>query len=398
MVKLTAVTSEQDDVEPRALSSKLRLPALDGVRGLAILLVIVHNASVFPDTGGRAVWLASIAAESFWMGVDLFFVLSGFLITGILLDSRGDDRYFRTFFSRRVLRIFPLYYATLFVAFVVLARFMPSVAADGRYQIWLWTYLDNWAIPLGQGTAIFPHFWSLAVEEQFYVLWPLVVWRLGPRRLVAACAALAVAALLSRVAFRLAGASYQLVYHWTICRMDGLVVGAAVAVLLRRPGFRAWADARQPALAGAAVALFVAGALITRGYPRNTFRSQTVGYTLATVVFGMLILIVVLQDLRGRGWLRRMFGATPLRKIGAVSYGMYVFQTPIKRFAETSLLPRWFPNPAGIGLAWGLAYVVGVAAVSYATAFASYHVFEKRFLDLRARVVPPPAPATPDAA
>jgi peptidoglycan/LPS O-acetylase OafA/YrhL len=373
---------------PLELSSKLRLPALDGVRGLAILLVIAHNAALFPDAGGGVVRLASVAAGASWVGVDLFFVLSGFLITGILLDHRREDDYFRTFFLRRMLRIFPLYYATLFVAFAVLPHLthLAHLAPDGRNQIWLWAYLDNWTGPLGRDTPAFPHFWSLAVEEQFYLLWPVVVWLLAPRRLLAACAGLTVVALLARVGLRLAGANHQLVYEWTICRMDGLVIGAVVAVLLRRPGFRAWADTHLSRLAGVALGLFVTGLLLTRGYPRITLRSQTFGYSILDVTFGVFILVVVLQDLRGRGLLRRLLAARPLRSVGTVSYGMYVFHTPIKRFAEAHLA-----HPDAIGPAWGLAYLVAIAAVSYVAALASYHLFEKRFLALRERVIRRPA-------
>jgi peptidoglycan/LPS O-acetylase OafA/YrhL len=390
--------------KPLELSSKLRLPALDGVRGLAIL-VIVHNAALFPDTGPGVVRLASIVAGASWVGVDLFFVLSGFLITGILLDHRGEDDYFRSFFLRRMLRIFPLYYATLFVAFAVLPQLthiahlapVARLAPDGRNQIWLWTYLDNWTGPLGRDTPAFPHFWSLAVEEQFYLLWPFVVWLLAPRRLLAACAGLTVVALLARVGLRLAGADHQLAYEWTVCRMDALAIGAVVAGLLRRPDFRAWADAHRSRLAGAALALFVAGLLLTRGYPRVSFRSQSFGYSLLDVTFGVFILVAVVQDLRGRGALRRMLATRPLRSIGTVSYGMYVFHTPIKQFAEAHLVSSRLAHPGAVGPAWGLAYLVAITAGSYVAALASYHLFEKRFLALRGRVIRRPRTAEVEA-
>jgi peptidoglycan/LPS O-acetylase OafA/YrhL len=290
-----------------------------------------------------------------------------------------------------MLRIFPLYYATLFVAFAVLPH-VTHLAPDGRNQFWLWTYLDNWTGPLGRDTSAFPHFWSLAVEEQFYLLWPFVVWLLAPRRLLAACAGLAVVALLARIGLRFGGAGHKVVYQWTICRMDALVIGAVVAVLLRRPGFRAWADQHLSRLAGAALGLFVAGLVLTRGYPRISLSSQTFGYSLLDVTFGVAILVAVLQDLRGRGVLQRMLAARPLRSIGTVSYGMYVFHTPIRRFAETHLVSGRLAHPGTVGPAWGIAYLVAITAVSYVAALASYHLFEKRFLALRDRMVRRPAP------
>jgi peptidoglycan/LPS O-acetylase OafA/YrhL len=120
-----------------------------------------------------------------WIGVQLFFALSGFLITAALLDSQDGLHYFRNFYAKRALRILPLYYAVLLALLVVLPWFIaPRVPYSYEQQATLWLFVLNWtqASPYGFG-----HFWSLAIEEQFYLLWPLVVWRLAPRRLVTVC-------------------------------------------------------------------------------------------------------------------------------------------------------------------------------------------------------------------
>jgi peptidoglycan/LPS O-acetylase OafA/YrhL len=156
------------------------IPALDGLRGIAILSVmLLHFTNAIAALPGSPTSAARSVFGWGWTGVDLFFVLSGFLITGILLDSKGHPLYFRSFYARRALRIFPLYYAALFLFFVV-PRAIPSVPATYSFawhdQRWFWFYLGNFH-PLGPDAKQFiGQFWSLAIEEQFYLVWPLLIW------------------------------------------------------------------------------------------------------------------------------------------------------------------------------------------------------------------------------
>src|SRR6185503_19750329 len=166
-------------------ASRSHVPSLDGIRGLAIAIVLVHNGT-FILHGSHATLpkVAAAVAAAGWLGVQLFFVLSGFLITGILLDSRTRPQFFRTFYTRRTLRIFPLYYAFLASAlFIVplLANVPDWHATALRNQVFYWTYTSNWANPLGYAIPGLSHFWSLAVEEQFYLFWPVVVFFGSPR-------------------------------------------------------------------------------------------------------------------------------------------------------------------------------------------------------------------------
>ncbi len=189
------------------------LPALDGLRALAVFVVVEHNISLV--SGGEGLLLHQLESmlHRGWMGVQLFFVLSGFLITRILLETRRSPEYFRSFYSRRALRIFPLYYATLIFLFLLLPALgqTPSVLAEDMpfsRQVWLWAYLSNWTGPRGLGGGSPPvfHFWSLAVEEQFYLLWPLVVLFCTPKRLMQVCGGVVLASLLCRAAYLVAGA------------------------------------------------------------------------------------------------------------------------------------------------------------------------------------------------
>jgi len=359
------------------------VPALDGVRGAAILLVLAHNLN--PFEGGRLVdqWV-SLAFNFGWVGVQLFFVLSGYLISGILLDSREARGYYRAFFGRRVLRIFPLYYGTLLVCLVILPALglaPAALLADRAHSVWLWTYLINWAEPLGVPVAAFPHFWSLAVEEQFYLVWPFVVRRTTPRRLFAVAAALVVVAFASRLALRLAGADVHGPYMFTICRMDALGLGAAVAAVMRVPAWHARAVAWRRGLAVASVALFVVGLVATRGYPRTSYADQTFGYTILAVVFAAVVLGVVLDHERGRGSVGALFANPVLRSFGKYSYAIYMFHQPFNLLIGMPLLVSMHPH--GIGLKAGGTYMLIVIAASYLAAVLSYYGYERHFLALK---------------
>jgi peptidoglycan/LPS O-acetylase OafA/YrhL len=363
------------------------LLTLDGVRGLAIVLVLAHNLNILTGPQTPAGTAVSRLDDLGWVGVQLFFVLSGFLITGILMDTRESDNYYRAFLGRRVLRIFPLYYATLLVAFVVLPLVgAPHPPPDG--QLFLWTYTSNWAAPAGYDNPEFPHFWSLAVEEQFYLLWPFVVRALTPRRLLALCLGLAVAAFAVRVGLRLGGAGPQPAYMWTITRMDALALGAAVAVVLRMPRASAWALRWDRGSGWIALAIGLAGFIITRGDPRTTVLSQTIGYSILAVTFSVFVFAAVTADARRRGPLYHALAWSPLRVLGTYSYGIYVFHVPIHRAIGLPLLHRWVPEGTPIGSKIGILYFVIASLVSLGAAVISYHLFEQRFLALKRYFTP----------
>lgn len=184
--------------------SSRHVVALDGLRGLAVLFVILYHVN---STAWGTTFLDRIVRAPLkigWAGVDLFFVLSGFLITGILLDTRESPNYFRSFYARRALRIFPLYYLVL-TASLLITRFTPAlnyVLPIPHDRIFYFVYLNNWW-PLLRDTwhaNIIGHFWSLAVEEQFYLLWSLCVFLVSPKLLKPVAAV----GILSALAIRLA--------------------------------------------------------------------------------------------------------------------------------------------------------------------------------------------------
>lgn len=390
---MAASGSTAADGQGRALPA--HLPALDGVRGIAILWVMLHNLWLFEGKPeGLTARVFDLAADAGWAGVTLFFVLSGFLITGILLDTREEPHSLRNFYVRRVLRIFPLYYAVLFVAFVLLPLFgtVPEhVAADRPHQWWLWAYLSNWVEPAGVANKTFPHFWSLAVEEQFYLLWPFLLKPRDAKGVVRLALAVAVAALVIRIGMWAAGASAEALYTFSVCRMDALALGAAAAAALRVPAWRAWVLVRGGQLMAASGVVFVVTVLGCDHLARLDVPMQTAGYSLLAISFSLLLLALAGADATGemRGW-ASVWRIAPLGVLARYSYGMYVFHKILSDAIGKPWLKAQGAAVQGSVLAH-LAYAGAAMLATLCAAMLSYHLFERRFLELKPRFAPQPA-------
>jgi len=388
------------DADP-FFSGRKHYPELDGVRALAIIgVVCLHFGGVLtPDQlgglgpVGRAIH--KLFTHGAW-GVDLFFVLSGYLITGILLQSRGQSHYFRNFYARRTLRIFPLYYGTLFGVLVLLPLALGHVpgmiASAHHHQAWLWTYTANicGAVRGGAPLGNFLHFWTLAIEEQFYLVWPLMVFLIAPKRLLPVAAAGIVLVNLGRAAFIAAtfspghGWNGGMVYNWlsgfTLFRADSLLFGAALAVLQHGGAL----TRTRRAFIGLFCASSAAVALCLLFVPRTIDGLQTpvvAHVTLAPLLFGAGI--GYLLTCQPGSWLVRALSVKPLRAIGKYSYAMYVFH-----YIYLPLEVRWLPYAIFArvlhnGLLGLLAYYASAIGIAFVVAFTSYHVYEKHFLKLK---------------
>lgn len=364
------------------------IPALDGLRALAILLVIPHNTFMFGAIYG---WLIPFAwlANAGWVGVQLFFVLSGFLITRNLLDSRGSDNYYSAFFGRRILRIFPLYFLVLIFFLLLLpllVHLSPNILGSYSNQLWLWLFLSNWVAPYGHEVYWFPHFWSLAVEEQFYFIWPAVIALTPTRRMVAVCTALMAAALVIRMVLLKTGTQPEAIYMFTVCRMDALACGALVAILAGMSGLMDFVRRHATAWLVAALVLMAAGVPLTDSYSDLNPGSLSEGQSILALGMGIVVLVMAAGS-RNRipAAVDAVLRLAPLRSVGKVSYAMYIFHLPI---ATGIIAPYVLPGLKRLGPGFAVWYGLVNIVCSYVLALVSWHLLEKHFLRAKRFFIP----------
>lgn len=363
----------------RLVTDATRVPALDGLRAIAILLVIPHNVGNF---GVSHDWtrLTAVLAHAGWIGVQLFFVLSGYLITRGLMQSLGRADYYRSFFRRRVLRIFPLYFLTLILFLVVLpviVQFPSDVLATYRNQWPLWCFLNNWTQSSVGSVYWFPHYWSLAVEEQFYFVWPFVIAAAGERRMLGVALGIVIVAVLARALAMVVGMPGGVEYLWTICRMDALALGAALAVLLRSTAACDWMRARALWILTAGAAILLLTGLATRGFAVESVLLRLAGFTAISLGFVSLVAVAVVGgDARVVRQFETLLSTRCWRSVAQVSFAMYLFHVPIARVMDPWLSPVLRP----LGTAAPVMFCLIVAAVSYCAGWISYQLLERHCL------------------
>jgi peptidoglycan/LPS O-acetylase OafA/YrhL len=358
-----------------------------------LVVMLLHFRLPIPIGGMESI--LALGFKAGWIGVDLFFVLSGFLITGILYDSRDQPGFFRNFYGRRVLRILPLYYGYLFLLFVVLPTLVASYAAEhaaSDRRIWLWTHLGN-VLMARDGWEGMPshttHLWSLAIEEQFYLVWPLVVFLVPKRRLASVCSGLFGLALLTRL-YLVARGNGAAAYLLTPARLDTLAAGAYVAIVLRQQG----ADEvrrRARLFLPAGLVLIALGSLWTIAHGSREFLpplgvgTQTFAYSGLSLAFAAVIAFAVTDADTSR--LARTLSGRTLRFFGKYSYALYIIHVPIRNV----LLPR----VAGLGLRVAgsqlpaqLTLTATGIGVSVGLALLSWNLLESPFLGLKRHCEP----------
>jgi peptidoglycan/LPS O-acetylase OafA/YrhL len=374
---------------PRDADDSRHVPALDGVRGLAILLVIPHNVALLTEESGWGALTGGVARAG-WTGVELFFVLSGYLITRNLVEARGAPHYFRSFYVRRALRIVPLYYLVLALfLFVVpaLIELPPKVLASYAYQIWFWLFLNNWAQAAGHMISWFGPCWSLAVEEQFYLVWPFVIALCAPKRLLRLCVILIGLAALSRGVLLLAHVSPDSIYRMTTSRMDALGAGAIVAILARRPDALRYGREHAGRILAAAFGALALGASVSGGYSLESVATYTVCYTSIALAAAAILLVILAQPAGRAAAVARLLSSRPLRSVGRYSYAMYLFHFPLTLLLNERVR-AWLPPDGQLPPAL---YAVIITGLCWLLGFASYHGIERHFLRLKRYFVQQPA-------
>ena len=364
------------------------LVQLDGLRGMAILLVMVYHFCL-PHVGfhGHGGGFVLQLAQGGWMGVDLFFVLSGFLITGILVETRDQEHYFRNFLGRRFLRIWPLYYVSLLTLLVIIPLLLTSIPAELQSmrdkQAWFWLYASNWLFASEGGFARTSggYFWSLAVEEQFYLVWPFVVYAMSSRNLLRTSLALLCFSLIARLVLVHMDVATGSLYAMTFTHLDGLAVGSSIAIYLRSP--REDARLKRSLLLAAALAAF--GLLAVRIADGDLFfwsrNMATYGYTLIVVLFGVLLIQVVL----GRSsLLTSILSNGFMTRCGKYSYALYMFHVPVASLLYPLVMRALDRFKPMIGYeAIFLVFFFLSFALSWGIAVSSWYLFEKRILALK---------------
>jgi peptidoglycan/LPS O-acetylase OafA/YrhL len=389
-VSNTANTVSAEDAEtarkpPIAIDFHKRLPALDGLRGIAILLVFFyHYAGGLPDrVPSGPLHLVGMFFAFGWSGVDLFFVLSGFLITGILFDTQNDPHYYRNFYARRVLRIFPPFYLLALVYLLL----TPVLGAH-----WRWLHL-SYLLYLGFPFAlIWPtlmqisplvltnHLWSLCAEEQFYLIWPWTVAQFrNSAAILRACVVAGVVAFLFRLCICL---SQWLSIGWThdflVSRMDTLALGAAIAIMVRGPRQKyvlRWAPAAFVVAAGGVVGMCVVRHTVNHFDPVIA----TIGFSVIALAYGALLLLA----LRPGSWVEWFLSLSVLRIFGKYSYGMYLYDLPL----TVLLSPRreFFIARLHSYAIGSVVFMIFCLLLNLVIAGASFHLIESPIMRLKSR-------------
>jgi peptidoglycan/LPS O-acetylase OafA/YrhL len=352
-----------------------RIPELDGLRGAAILGVMLFHYT--PVSGPLRV-LAGVF-QAGWIGVDLFFVLSGYLIAGILLDTVGRPHYYRNFIVRRCLRIFPLYYACL--ALYAAIAYFPHPVVWKEYvgtARWYLGYLGNFQVFAQNqwpGLSLLTPLWSLQIEEQFYLLFPLLVWALPRRTLAFTLAGAAALAPILRTALALAlPANRAGTYVLAPCRMDALALGGLIAIVRRE-----WPEALKARWIGWAAGLSGAACCALLVFVANTPWStpmRTAGFSALDVGFAGLVAKLAGPKPRA---LTAIFRARTLVWVGTISYGLYLLHIPAPMAAHF-LLDRLIAIPPR-----GSADLFVSFAAAIGAAWISWRTFESPILRLKDR-------------
>jgi len=362
---------------------------------VAVLVVVIHNSAwIAGESRHLLLKLVNAVTAAGWTGVQLFFVLSGFLITGILLDSKGKSSYFRSFYIRRILRIFPLYYAVIAITILVAPRlaWSPAWAAAVREgHPWAyWLYVQNW-VTSSHGIDALSHTWSLAVEEQFYLAWPLIVWCSTPVTLGRLCIAAMVGTPFIRLGLRLAGLGPDPAYVFTVARWDALAAGALIAILVRDARGRQWLARWRGRVTGLAGLAVVALAVAERGFHSFALWVQVIGQSLVALLSATLIAYAVDGEPRVPTRIQAWLSKDWLRTAGKYSYAMYLFHQPIQQF----LTPLLGEAVRGPDTPWRLArlaaYLLLVLTLTFLAAVCSWRLIEQPCLALKERIAPRPA-------
>lgn len=365
------------------------IPILDGIRGVAILMVCfvhffsVNESSLYETNKYIGVLLFKISFLGL-KGVELFFILSGFLITNILYNSKNSKRYFLSFYSRRFLRIFPLYYFVLGVSFFILPSLI-SINANGRNIIenqgWLWTYTSNltnifYPIDWGNGGNLpsFGHFWSLCVEEHFYLFWPFLIYFSTEKRLPRIMWSIVFLSVFSSF-FVFIFDDLVPIFHWSTIKYSGVLSLGGLISYYRSTSInyeRVIQIAKKLVLPS--FILFI----VVNFLPRES-KFYEVSTFFTSIIFFAFLLIISLENEKISS---TIFKHRFLYFIGKISYGIYVYHEMLVPYFTKyvyNYLEKYIQN----GILCIMIYTLICTAISVFIAWCSWHLIEKPILKFK---------------
>ena len=388
-----ALEPTMDRENPRYISEiDSYIPALDGVRGWAIIMVLFVHAF------GLYININTIPEHYFWMiscygrlGVDFFFVLSGFLITGILLKAKEKKNFFLNFYSRRTLRIFPIYYLVITCIFFITPIFIDYFQGqlreiNPRIHLIYYAYLQNFLIPEGDALPqyLLGAMWSLAVEEHFYLVWPAIIYFCARRTIIKIiCLLVPTAIILRCYIIFFSTMNHDWAFSWTICRMDVILIGCLLAIWLRSDK-RALLDRWKYHLVLYSVVaniiivilnqkLSYEGSWITRTW----LASNTIGYTFHAIMFASFINLILF--LRKSTFYVKLFDNWLLRLFGKHSYCIYIIHAPV----TAVIYSKFILNTQSSYFYSASTVFLMVTFTSLLVSLIVWHLYEKHFLNLK---------------
>ena len=376
--------------DPVKINSKVTYPALDGLRAIAVTLVFLEHYGGGSHGGVFLQWFNRLRVFGS-AGVSLFFVLSGFLITGILYDTQSSKHFFKNFYTRRSLRIFPIFYLVIVICLILtpilqfqlqwghlsFLFYLGNIFANSNWSLYELNSPTHPALSINLG-----HFWSLFVEEQFYLIWPVVVFLVRDRvkllRLSLTVVALVLLLRVAMVSFLPFEVAERLGFRMLPTRADDLLLGAALALLLRGPNAQKWLKASWVFFAGGLAAY----ALLS--FWRGTFSfydpyTLTIGLDFVSFASAGLIGLAI----QSNTFVFRVFSLRPLRTLGKYSYGFYIYHMLFSKGRIFFLL--WCESYFHSMMIGGLVFAFTSFIVTFIVSGVSYEFYEKRFLSMKSK-------------
>jgi peptidoglycan/LPS O-acetylase OafA/YrhL len=350
----SAETMEKDIVKNE------HIKYFDGLRGYSVVLVMFCHTPYF---------------EYGWIGVPVFFALSGYLITNILINSRTSENYFKAFYSRRILRIFPIY----FLCLILIRLFDHYYKSWGIDDLWYYVfYIQNFKLAIDQWQSNFPiffnHTWSLAVEEQFYLVFPFLVWVMDSKKLKITCICLMFIGLLSRYIIVSELPQNQTIYYVnTICNLDYLGGGALIAIFLNRNEMNGLKVLLKVLTAVCLLLYFVISPLVFHKplFTLSLTLAESHELNLMFMLPVILSIVLILKTFRNK-FLDVVFGNKVFIFLGKISYGLYLYHLPVFYWADHYV--HWHNPLVFTGVRFALTILIS---------YISFMVIETPFLNLK---------------